>query len=82
MINQSNIITINNKDTMRYAFYHMSKNTGIPYSEELFEQWLDFNNNYWPNLENFNIALPEDTHTEQAKRICIGFLNNRSRGET
>ena len=52
---------IDNLKSMKYAFSAVCHFLGILYNNDISEQWLHFDNEFWCDWQNGNIKIPDDT---------------------
>lgn len=62
---------IDNRRAVSYAFSCVLKKMGLQYSDELFDEWLAFDKEYWWEWESGQMQLPDYVKTLEQKRIYL-----------
>ena len=60
---------IDNFENVRYAFKVMTEKVKVPYTDENFKKWYDFDKQYWIDRNNGKITVPEEYVYPREKMI-------------
>ncbi|MGN0973599.1 MAG: HAD family hydrolase [Bacilli bacterium] len=62
---------IDNAESIKYAFFCVTKYLNIPYDDNIGEIWYKFDTLYWNSWENGNLSIPENIKTIEEKVIFL-----------